>query len=88
MLTAGGMAADRGLVLVVLTLGGHNNLLVVKQVVSSRQNHYCLHMVMRTGRGTKIDLEEDGWSLLEMEGGREKRRRDEGGREGFVLLHH
>lgn len=43
---------------------------------------------MRTGRGTKIDLEEDGWSLLEMEGGREKRRRDEGGREGFVLLHH
>lgn len=82
------MAADRGLVLVVLTLGGHNNLLVVKQVVSSRQNHYCLHMVMRTGRGTKIDLEEDGWSLLEMEGGREKRRRDEGGREGFVLLHH
>lgn len=70
MLTAGGMAADRGLVLVVLTLGGHNNLLVVKQVVSPRQNHYCLHMVMRTGRGTKIDLEEDGWSLLEMEGGR------------------
>jgi hypothetical protein len=54
------MVADRGLVLVVLTLGGHNNLLVVKQVVSSRQNHYCLHMVMRTGRGAKIDLEEDG----------------------------
>lgn len=50
VVTAGGMATDRGLVLVVLTLAGHNNLLLVKQV-SSWQNHYCLHMVMRTGEG-------------------------------------
>lgn len=50
VLTAGGMATDRELVLVVLTLAGHNNLLLVKQV-SSWQNHYCLLMVMRAGEG-------------------------------------
>lgn len=60
VLTAGGVATDRGLVLVVLTLAGHNNLPLVKQV-SSWQNHYCLHMVMRTreGRGNRFW---EGWS--------------------------
>lgn len=60
VLTAGGMATDRGLVLVVLTLAGHNNLLLVKQV-SSWQNHYCLHMVMRAGEGLGNRFR-GGWS--------------------------
>lgn len=60
VLTAGGMDTDRELVLVVLTLAGHNNLLLVKQV-SSWQNHYCLHMVMR-GREGLGNRFRGGWS--------------------------
>lgn len=87
VLTAGGMATDRGLVLVVLTLAGHNNLLLVKQV-SSWQNHYCLHMVMRAGEGLGNRFR-GGWSWAMACLGRGCK----GGGVGewgitFVLLHH
>lgn len=92
VLTAGGMATDRGLVLVVLTLAGHNNLLLVKQV-SSWQNHYCLHMVMRAREGLRNRFR-GGWSwpMAGLRQGYEARRRRTGrrGNRGirFVLLHH
>lgn len=63
VLTAGGMATDKELVLVVLTLAGHNNLLLVKQV-SSWQNHYCFQMVMRAGEGLENRFRR-GWSGAE-----------------------
>lgn len=60
VLTAGGMDTDRELVVVVLTLAGHNNLLLVKQV-SFWQNHYCLHMIMRAREGLGNRFK-GGWS--------------------------
>lgn len=89
VLTAGGMDTDRELVVVVLTLAGHNNLLLVKQV-SSWQNHYCLHMLMRAREGLGNRFR-GGWSWATacLRRGSEARGRGTlrwGIR--FVLLHH
>ena len=82
-----------GLVLVVLTLAGHNNLLLVKQV-SSWQNHYCLHMVMRAGEGLGNRFRGGwSWAMACLRRGCEARGgvgQGGGGERGirFVLLHH